>query len=702
MATINERLNQDMNRAFDLEESGHFEEALLLCNRCIQTFPEYKTEIEFEIAKMNCRNGQEEQALVQLLALYEETSIKDIADLVLEVFYSGMQEEYNRQYQENCRRLGEYAYFYGEKTVSEIHYYPIFVNETNIWYYDSNENNFNIIKRYKIVMEEPEDKIYLGSDLLWMEDIFLLEKMTRLQNPVMDMENPLLLVYRRETWELLLQILDLKELLAFDRIVFYDDKKRLEDSVLEDGVMIPERMFRGEESDKIMEVINDIQRKYEAECEKYKAAAVKFYNANGKDIIKHIKDGIPKILFITSRFTTVLQYHTKSCRAAAERMNLRTELIMGKDRLGGGNSILIHLKKIASFKPDIIFCIDHFRFEHASYMEGLDSIVWVCWVQDPMPCIMDKSSPSKLGSRDIILNHYITWKRFFDVGYDEKRLIYAPIPADAYVYKSYKLTPKEEECYSCDICLVCHASGVEQWIKGRVGDTQEGAEILYEIYNGYRRLVYETGKCFYAEEEFRQYVKGVLKQYEISIADEVINTIAEDMFLWLNQRIYRELLVDWLLDAGFVNIKLWGNGWKTNPKYAAYAMGPAENGETLSRIYQASKIVLGNNIGCTAAARAWESMLSGAFYMSNYVPPEEDSVDIRKIIKENDELVMFRDKEDLLQKVKYYLTHEEERRRMAEIGHKAALEKMTFDELMNRMLREIPGRIEQLENSNYL
>lgn len=696
---MEEQLNQDMNKAFDLEENGLFEEALLLCNKCLQAFPEYKEEIEFEIAKMNYRNGQEEKALVQFLTLYEETGVKDILDFVLDVFYYSRQEEYDRQYQENRRQLKDYAYFYGAEDAPEVHCYPLFAGEADIWYYDSIESKFKNIKHYKIVMEEPEDKVYLGSDLLWMEDILLLEKMTRMKNPVLDMENPLLLVYHRETWELLLQVLDLKDLLAFDRIVFYDDIKRLEDSILEDGVQIPSRMFQNGASDEIIRTINDIQRKYEAKCEEYRAEAARFYKSAGDDIIRHIKEGIPKILFMTSRFTTVCQYHTKSCQTAAERMHLKTELIIEKDRLGRGDSFLLRVKKAALFKPDIIFCIDHLRFEHAIYMGELDEVVWVCWVQDPMPYLMDKNSPSKLGSRDIILNHLMTWKKFLAVGYDEKRLMDAPIPAVPYVYRPYALTSEEQERYGCDICFVCHASDVERWIEKKLQDVPEGnsRKIVCEIYEGYQRLAQESERCFYAEEEFRQYVKSVLERHGISITEETVHKVAEGMFLELNQRIYRRLLVDWLLDAGYTNLKLWGNGWKANPKYAAYAMGPAQNGETLSKIYQASKIVVGNNIMCTAAARAWESMLSGAFYMSNYIPPEEDVTDIRKIMKVDEELVMFHDKRDFLQKVEYYLTHEEERKRMAEIGHKAALERMTFDELMERMIREIPERIDCLE-----
>lgn len=691
-------LNQEINRAFDLEEDGHFEEAISLCQKCAQEFPEHQNEIEIEIAKMNYRNGKEEVALLQLLHLYDKVGVQEILEFVLEVFYYNYQEEYDRQYQENCRRLGNYAYFYGGTTDLELlRYYPIYTGEQNIWYYDSAEGRFGVIQRYGIAEEKIEEGVYLSSDLLWREDILKLEKHSRMQNPFMDMEKPLLLVYCRETWELLLQILDLKDLLDFDRIVFYESAEWLETSFLQDGIAFPNLFLLQDDADKLIEIIENIHGTYEEECEKYKTEALEYYRENGEEIIRHIKEGTPRILFLTSRFTTALQYHTKACKLAADRMHLETELIIEKDRLSRGDSILIRRRKIACFKPDIVFVLDHFRFEH-TILDGMDNLVYVCWIQDLMSNVLDTASPAKLGNRDIILNHVMTWKNFWEIGYDGRRVMDAPIPADSHIYQKYSLSPEEREKYGCDICFVCHASDVDAWIEERLKNFGEYEKpFARELYKGCQSLIYETGKGLYGQEGVQQYVEAVFRQVGIPDEKEVIYAISKDMYLHLSERVYRQALVDWLLDAGYTNIKLWGNGWQTVPKYAPYAMGPAKNGETLSRIYQASKIVVGNNVMCTAAARAWESMLSGAFYMSNYVPQEVDVTDIRKIMKEGEELVMFYDREDFLQKVEYYLTHEAERQHMAEIGHRAALERMTFDKLMQTMIREIPERISQLE-----
>ncbi len=688
-----EQLNQFLNKAFDFEEQGYVEEAIQLCEKCIQVFPEYENDIKLEIAKMIYRNGEKNLALSQFLTIYQETENSEIRDLILEAYYGEKEQEYEKNCQENWKRLETYPHFFGNAAPSEIRYYPIYQSQKEILFYDSIEQKFQIIERFKVVMENQNNMVCISSDLLWMEDILLLEKMTRKVDPFMDMENALLLVYHKETWDLLLQIFDLKHLIEFDRIVFYDSKDWLEHSILEEGYRFP-KIIGGNLSEEIKDLLKDISNKYKQEFTKYHKEALKYYKENSKEIIKHIKEGNPRILFDTTRFSTALQYHIRDCKEAANRRGLKTELIIEKDRLCTGWSDLFYIKKVVEFKPDIIFMIDHFRHEN-SIVAVLNELVFVCWVQDPLSSIMDKEIPLKLTNKDFILNHFTTWKDFKEVGYNEKYVIDAPVASNPFLYKPYPLNEEEKKKFSCDICFVCHASDVD----GHINRLLQNIPVLHEpiraVYKGYQAYVYETGNVFYTKKVFKDYIEGALQcHYNVTLVPSLLEDLAEDMYMRFNLAVFRQALVDWILDAGFTNIKLWGNGWTKEEKYKKYAMGPAENGETLSKIYQASKIVVGNNIIITAASRAWETMLSGGFYMSNYIPEEVDWSDIRKIIEVGKDVIMFYNRDDLIEKLHYYLNHEEERQIMIKNGRKAALEKMTYDALIEKMLKELAERLE--------
>lgn len=680
-------LNKYMNKAFEYEEKGYVEEAIQLCSKCMQAFPEYKNELELEIAKMNYRNEKKEQALIQFFTLYQKTGDHEIHDLILEAYYWVRQQEFEERYQENYKQLVQYSNYFGNQEPTEIRYYPILEGKDWIWYYDSTEKVFKDIERHKITMKNPDDTVYLCKDLLWLEDILALEKMTRKVNPFMDMENALLLVYQKETWELLLQIVDLRSLLQLDRIVFYGDKNQLEASFVEDGIRLPSVVI-GNVLNEVLDIINQSRERMLLEYKKYQKETTEYYKENGEMVIQHIKEGKPKILFITSRFTTVLQYHTRDCKAAAEKMGLETELMIEKDRLLTGFNGTVQMRQISKFKPDIIFCIDHFRSERG-YIP--DEVVWITWIQDDLPHILNPETPLKFIERDFVMNHFITWNVIKNVGYPDSRTMDAPIVANGNLYKPYELTEEEKERYGADICMVCHAADAEEYMSD-ILDRFQGSPfkmVIENLLNDYSRLVMGEGVILYKKEDIAEFIKEYFKEfYSRECPRQLLSFMTEEMMRF-SQRIFRQALADWLIEAGYENLKLWGNGWKKSPKYKKYAMGAAENGEVLSKILQSTKIVLGNNFNVTGAARAWESMLSGTFYMSNYVPPEADATDIRTILKEGENFVMFYDKPDLLCKVEYYLTHEDERKQMAMKGRQAALETMTYDSFMKKMLAYI-------------
>lgn len=66
--------------------------------------------------------------------------------------------------------------------------------------------------------------------------------------------------------------------------------------------------------------------------------------------------------------------------------------------------------------------------------------------------------------------------------------------------------------------------------------------------------------------------------------------------------------------------------------------------------------------------RALDVMASGGFLLSNYQP------ELEEWFVDGEELVLFHNKEDCLEKIDYYLTREEERRRIAEKGQKKVKE----------------------------
>lgn len=636
-------------------------------------------------AIINLENKNYFLALKILIKIYEIQKFNCILNFIYKSYVYPNEEYYLENLERNLILFEKYKYYYGNNiTISKWDKFTfdiIWINKQYLVLFDGNK--FIQEDFYDRNIPISEDDVLLGLNVLSYNEIIKYDKEILIMQRDMykGMKQPIYLYYDKEYFEVLLRIIDFSEILAKKRFIILCERKNLEKFFLDFQAIMPTKI----NDIRIKEILNDILNKKQIKLENARKGNKDYYNRNYNLIIDNIKNKKPKILFLTSLFTTALQYHAKNMEKAARKAGYTTDLLIEKSefhRAFISDEIIIN-----EFKPDIIFLIDHFRFENDMFDK---SIIFISWIQDPLSNIMDKQTPLKLTNRDFILNHYISWDKFFEIGYDKTHIIEGPVPANQDIYKEYDLTEEEKKEYSCDICILCHTKPISDYINNGVYYIKGIEDKLKEIFYSYWKLVCNNDNMiFYHLQEYKDFIKYSLSTfYSIKMSDKVIDDYAKCMYYELNSLVFRHCLVDWLIEAGYTNIKLWGNGWTEEEKYRPYAMGAAENGEKLSKIYQCSKIVLGNNIMTTGAARAWESMLSGAFFLCNWIPPDEDGVDIRKILDPED-FVMFKGKEDLLQKVNYYLTNEEERQKMIKRGKKAALEKMTFDATFERMMKVI-------------
>ena len=675
---------QYLDKMLAFEEAGYVDEALKLSDKILETFKSDQAEILFEVAKMKFRNGLVKEALLDFIDIYGMTGSNEVYELILEAYYLPNKEEFHQVYCNNMQCLKKYPHYRNSSEIT-IEIAPIWTDRKIIVFADLIKKKIYIQTRKIKKPEEEKDEILMVVNELWLEDILEFERCYHIGTEFMDMNLPLYLVYDQNYWGSFVQIYNLEELIGKKRIVFLVGEEEAYTYLKEDRVLPPSRFFYNTSQDIYVSMFERLFKEWQDEIKRNSDIVKRYYESNVDNIINRVRIQKPRIVFWTCRFTTALQYHTRDCMQAAMRCGCEAELWIESDGIHRIREIDV-LRYLARFKPDIIFFIDYFRFQ---WQHIPDEVLWVTWIQDDLPYIVNKATPLKLAERDFVMNHFVGWDVIENVGYPTDRLMDAPIVANNYIYKPYKLINTEKKQFGADVCMVCHASDVEECIEDIIS-VMEGEKIktaVRQLLYDYCKLVKDTETILYTKEEMYSFIDEYTKKfYYIQLSETLLSYLSTRMFSEFNQRVYRQAIADWLIEAGYQNIKLWGNGWQNIPKYRKYAMGPAQNGEILSKILQSTKIVLGNNIMGTAAARVWESMLSGAFYMSNCVPPETDISDIRKLLREDEDFVMFHNRQDLLNKVEYYLSHEEERNQLAEKGRKVALEKMTYDVLMKRML----------------
>lgn len=80
-------------------------------------------------------------------------------------------------------------------------------------------------------------------------------------------------------------------------------------------------------------------------------------------------------------------------------------------------------------------------------------------------------------------------------------------------------------------------------------------------------------------------------------------------------------------------------------------------------------------------------MAAGGFVLTSYC------AETAELFEEDREIVMFRNPEELMEKVDYYLTHDRERRQIAEAGQKKVMRCYTYEKKMRELLDWMAGTI---------
>lgn len=130
------------------------------------------------------------------------------------------------------------------------------------------------------------------------------------------------------------------------------------------------------------------------------------------------------------------------------------------------------------------------------------------------------------------------------------------------------------------------------------------------------------------------------------------------------------------------NLKIWGwMGWKNTPM-AQYWHGPLDARES-GKVYRLAKICVGTNVAPLtngANCRTYEIAAAGGFQLS------DEPADLHKSFSIGTELDVFHSPGEFEEKVRYWLAHDEERRRVAQAGHERLLRDHTLRKRMKQLI----------------
>ena len=132
------------------------------------------------------------------------------------------------------------------------------------------------------------------------------------------------------------------------------------------------------------------------------------------------------------------------------------------------------------------------------------------------------------------------------------------------------------------------------------------------------------------------------------------------------------------------DLKLWGSGWE---KYGLRPAATDVYSAEYRQICAGSKIMLGWNIDPTIelyfSNRTWYTLGCGGFLLTAYSPALEE------IFGRGKELDWFESIEECCDKIRYYLQHDQERRKIARAGYELAHREYSYDKMVNRIIADV-------------
>jgi len=169
--------------------------------------------------------------------------------------------------------------------------------------------------------------------------------------------------------------------------------------------------------------------------------------------------------------------------------------------------------------------------------------------------------------------------------------------------------------------------------------------------------------------------------------------VGHDQVYWLPLAaapdVHRDHHLPRIYDVGFVGnismahrktararrLRLIAERFRTNDFYRVYTP------EEVGRVYSQSRIVFNCSIAGDVTMRVFEGTACGALVLTDTVANGLD-----ELFEIGREIVVYQDDRDLLEKIAYYLAHEEEREAIARAGQARTLREHTYIHRMERLI----------------
>lgn len=327
----------------------------------------------------------------------------------------------------------------------------------------------------------------------------------------------------------------------------------------------------------------------------------------------------PRVLILTSRFTTVLQYSARDTLAAFAELGWDTHLAIERADWLQLTARSVR-REVADFKPDLVFVIDHLRREYSDLFPP--QVPFACWIQDDLTNLTNGVAGASVGVRDFVLTcaGQVYNANF---GYPLRQCIYV---------EKLTRTPQRPARWTSDgddLVFVSNAARDPAAIAaGHVavaGANQPVAELLRATCDAMIAR-YRDGGAFEVYGELRQLLRDIAATRGLTLSGGEQQHLASLLFNGLNNTLYRHQALRWVAGVAErhgLTLGLYGAGWDANPEFARYARGPVAYGPDLETLTRRGKINLQVVPFSCMHQRLLDGLVAGGFFLIRQHPIDQ-------------------------------------------------------------------------------
>lgn len=390
---------------------------------------------------------------------------------------------------------------------------------------------------------------------------------------------------------------------------------------------------------------------------------------------------LPRIMIITSRFTTFLKYCAADFDKAFRQLGCPTRFLIEEKNT---QFITGHLnwQSLHDFRPDVIFMVSHAR-PSVPYLPR--ELPFMGYIQDKCgPHAVQSDIRGHITPEDLFVCASLELQRFMLAKQvPPSQVLYLPIPVDDALFYPLSELPLGHPMLGAEVSFVKHGSAQAEVVFRKFMENNiekaHHAEVRAILTRVFSQLFEWSCKRGDETRRYEQDMQEFVKQFVHGSTQEHRNWLeylVSLFYLTVYSSAWRCQFIEALDQAG-ISVALYGNHWEEHARLKHLSRGPVERNDLLNCVYNFSKINLSINQAGTIHQRITECGLAGGFVMVADHPPDRDWGPARPFYEEGKELVFFDSRADLVDKCRYYLAHEQERRDMGYRLRERALRERT-------------------------